>query len=112
MEYTYKQLDDYSTKLAIHLQTEYEVTKDDRIGMMLDHSLWSMVSILGILKSGGAYVPIEKSYPNDRKLYMIADTEMKGLIISSEDLNEVVELELDLPLFAIDVQLELSLIHI
>ena len=49
-----------------------------------------IVGILGIMKSGGAYVPIDPAYPRDRIAYMLADTG-SSVVLSTSGLQDVVE---------------------
>src|SRR5262245_1301206 len=47
---------------------------DVRIGLLVDRSLDAIVAMVGTLKAGAAYVPIDPSYPADRIEYMLADS--------------------------------------
>ncbi|MCX2765179.1 AMP-binding protein, partial [Aquimarina muelleri] len=58
-ELSYIDLYDRSNCLASHLQNHYHISTGDYVGVMQDRSDWSIISILGILKSGGVYVPID-----------------------------------------------------
>src|SRR5690606_5988857 len=53
------------------------------IGIYLERSPEMLISILGIMKAGAAYVPLDPIYPKDRLEFMLADTEAKLLITSS-----------------------------
>jgi tyrocidine synthetase III len=87
---TYKQLNEYSNKLAHHLKEEFDTRADDLIGLMLDKSEWLMIGILGILKAGGAYVPIDPSFPDNRKNYIIEDSNIKVLITEDRYFKDTV----------------------
>lgn len=71
---TYRTLDEVSNQLAHFLQSKNEIAPDDLIGLVLDRSEWMIISILAILKTGAAYVPIDKSYPEERINYMLEDS--------------------------------------
>ena len=101
---SYRELDAASTKLAAYLRTTYDVGANDLVGMMMPVDEWSIISILGILKSGAAYVPIDMNYPEERKKYMIEQSEMKALLIHSDSLLTTVDY--GVPLFAVDLQLD------
>ncbi|MGK9626079.1 AMP-binding protein, partial [Salmonella enterica subsp. enterica] len=58
-------------------------------------SHWSVVAILGILKAGGAYVPVDAETPVERVQYLIGDTQMKALIILSEEEEKAREYGVD-----------------
>ncbi len=71
---TYKELDERSNQLANFLLTNYTINKEDPIGVILERSDWLLVSFLAILKTGGCYVPIDPSYPIERKEYIEKDS--------------------------------------
>ncbi|CAM1366015.1 amino acid adenylation domain-containing protein [Tenacibaculum xiamenense] len=71
---TYKELDERSNQLANFLLTNYTINKEDPIGVILERSDWLLVSFLAILKTGGCYVPIDPSYPTERKEYIEKDS--------------------------------------
>ena len=78
-EMSYKELNEKANQLARHLK-KMGVKKQDFVGIYLERSIDLFVGILGILKTGAIYVPIDASYPMERKLYMIKDTGLKVLI--------------------------------
>ncbi len=102
-ELTYKELDDLSDRLAFHLRDTFSLEPDDMVGIMLERSHWAIVSILGVLKAGAAYVPIAPEYPEERKLFILKDTAVKALIIDSNSLFEVTDW--NLPLVVADIQI-------
>ncbi len=79
---SYKELNEKANQLARHLQ-KMGVKKQDFVGIYLDRSIDLFVGILGILKAGAIYVPIDASYPMERKLYMIKDTGLKIVITAA-----------------------------
>ncbi|KAA1241427.1 non-ribosomal peptide synthetase, partial [Aquimarina sp. RZ0] len=103
-ELTYKELNEKSNRLAHHLQKQYELDSGSFVGIMLERSEWSIISMLGIMKSGAVYVPIDTEYPISRKSFIIEDTQLKVLIIESENLFD--SIELNVPVFSIDIELE------
>jgi hypothetical protein len=56
---------------------------DSFIALCLDKSLEMIIGILGILKSGAAYVPIDPSYPDERIRYILEDTKATCLLTQS-----------------------------
>ncbi len=76
---SYLQLNERGNQLARHLQ-KLGVQKRDFVGVYLERSDALIIVILGILKAGAVYVPIDASYPMERKLYMIEHTGLKVLI--------------------------------
>jgi len=79
MSMTYKELDRKSDILASHLQL-LGVKPDMFVGLLVDKTFAMMVSILGILKSGGAYVPMDPGFPESRIKYMVEDSGVTMLV--------------------------------
>ncbi|HSX14173.1 MAG TPA: amino acid adenylation domain-containing protein [Chlamydiales bacterium] len=75
----YEELNAKANQLACYLQ-KLGVKKQDYVGIYLHRSIDLFVGILGILKAGAIYVPIDASYPKQRKLFMIQDTGLKILL--------------------------------
>ncbi|MEN5057172.1 amino acid adenylation domain-containing protein [Sphingobacterium kitahiroshimense] len=86
---TYKELEEKSNQLANYLIETYSVRSESRIGVMLDRSEKFIISILGILKAGAAYIPIDPTYPELRKHFIIKDTAIQLLITHSEYMSDV-----------------------
>ncbi|BFH69022.1 hypothetical protein J27TS7_06760 [Paenibacillus dendritiformis] len=79
---TYRELNQRANQLARTLR-EIGIGLDQRIGIMVERSLEMIVGIIAILKSGGAYVPIDPDYPEERIRYMLDDSEAKLLLTQS-----------------------------
>ncbi|WP_220395494.1 AMP-binding protein, partial [Bacteroides ovatus] len=77
---TYSQLNELSNRLAAYLQTKYKINQDDPIALCLNRSEYMLIAILGVLKSGGAYVPIDPDYPEDRIIHILSDTKAKVVL--------------------------------
>ncbi|WP_348738825.1 amino acid adenylation domain-containing protein, partial [Tenacibaculum sp. 190524A02b] len=92
---TYRELDNRSNQLAQYLINK-GVGENDFVGICLDRSLEMLVGILGVLKSGSAYVPIDPKYPQDRINYMLNDASinlvLSNTIVSKEVLGEQPEI--------------------
>lgn len=71
---TYQQLDALSNQFADYLQKEHKVLTGDLVGLMLDRDEYLLVSVLGILKAGCAYVPIDIEAPFNRIEYIENDS--------------------------------------
>lgn len=76
---SYRQLNERANQLAHHLR-RLGVQPDQFVGLCVDRSLEMMVGLLGILKSGGAYLPMDPKYPKDRLAYMLEDTQASILL--------------------------------
>lgn len=70
---TYAQLNKRANQLAWYLKSK-GVTAEKSVPICLERSPEMLIGIWGVLKSGGAYVPVDPEYPADRISYMITDT--------------------------------------
>ena len=82
IQLTYKSLNDQANQLANYLKQTHNIKPDRLIALCLDRNEHMLVAILAVLKSGGAYVPIDFSYPDERIKYILADTNTKLLLTS------------------------------
>ncbi|NIO87699.1 MAG: amino acid adenylation domain-containing protein [Candidatus Aminicenantes bacterium] len=76
---TYRELNRKSNQLA-HVLKEKGVLPDNIVGIMMERSIDMIIGILGILKVGGAYLPIDVDYPQERIDYMLKDSGAKILL--------------------------------
>ncbi|MEM9896903.1 MAG: amino acid adenylation domain-containing protein, partial [Bacteroidota bacterium] len=83
-QWTYEQLNKVSNQIGGYLRETYHIQSDDRVGIKLERGAWMVAAILGILKSGGAYVPIDGKYPQGRINYMIEDSDCKVVLDRKE----------------------------
>ena len=83
---TYKELNQRSNQLA-HFLIRSGIKPGDTIGISLKRSEEMIITLLGILKSGAAYVPIDPTFPKDRINYLLKDSGIK-ILITSSDLSE------------------------
>lgn len=83
---TYRELDIKSNQVAHCLRNEYSINNGDVVALVQDRSASLMINILGTLKAGAAYLPLDLTYPADRLAYMIKDCEAK-LIIHDKAFN-------------------------
>ncbi len=76
---TYQQLNQRANQLAHYLQRS-GVGPEVLVGIYMKRSIDMLVSILGVLKAGGAFVPFDVSLPQERLNFMIEDTQMPILL--------------------------------
>ncbi|NOQ28125.1 MAG: amino acid adenylation domain-containing protein, partial [Bacteroidales bacterium] len=76
---TYKELNIRSNQLAWQLK-ELGVNLGDAVGLNTDRTEELIIGILGILKCGAAYLPLNSSWPKERINFMLSDTCCKILI--------------------------------
>ncbi|MGW2559523.1 non-ribosomal peptide synthetase [Streptomyces sp. NPDC001514] len=77
---TYRELDDRSTRLAAGLRA-HGVRDGDRVGVCLERTAELVVTMLGVLKAGAAYVPADPAYPADRLAYTAKDSGL-GVVVT------------------------------
>ncbi|MDY8021009.1 non-ribosomal peptide synthetase [Paenibacillus polymyxa] len=70
---SYRELNEQSNRLATVLRAR-GVKPDDIVAIMTERSMEMVIGILGTLKAGGAYLPIDPSYPEERIHYMLEDS--------------------------------------
>jgi amino acid adenylation domain-containing protein len=79
---TYKQLDKTSDGLS-HLLREKGAEPGTIVGIMIERSVEMVFGLLGILKSGAAYLPIDPGYPRERINYLLKDSGAQVLLTDS-----------------------------
>ncbi len=80
---TYQELDNRANRLARHLQ-EMGVGPEVIVGICLERSVSAILSVLAVLKAGGAYLPLDPAYPGDRLAYMLENSRCALLITEPE----------------------------
>ncbi|HLP57172.1 MAG TPA: amino acid adenylation domain-containing protein, partial [Fluviicola sp.] len=86
---TYAELNDRSNRLARKIRKQYikrcgqELQPDTLVALYLDRGVDMIVSMLAVLKAGGAYIPVSPDYPEERFSHILNDT--AASIIVSED---------------------------
>ncbi|NOQ27705.1 MAG: amino acid adenylation domain-containing protein, partial [Bacteroidales bacterium] len=83
--YSYQDLDEELNKIANYL-IKRGVTEDQLVGLMAGRSSDMIIGILGILKTGGAYVPIDPAYPKERVNQLIEDSGI-NILLSTEQID-------------------------
>jgi len=76
---TYRELDERANQLA-HYLIESGVGKGTFVAISMERSLEMIIAALGVMKSGGAYIPLDPTYPSDRLGYMLEDSKAPVLL--------------------------------
>lgn len=84
-EITYIELENRTNQLAIYLQRR-GIRPDTIVGIYLHRSIDAIIAFLAVLKAGGAYLPLDTSYPKERLEYMLHDSNT-FLVITQRDLK-------------------------
>ncbi|MCP4155979.1 MAG: AMP-binding protein, partial [bacterium] len=87
---TYRQLDDTTRRLARILK-QRGVTSETIVALWAGRSLEMLIGIVGILKVGGAYMPLDPDYPEDRITFMLKDSNTDILLTPRKEVPGVGE---------------------
>jgi amino acid adenylation domain-containing protein len=79
---TYQELNDRSNQLAHYLQS-LGIKPNSLVGISIERSVEMVVGLLGILKAGATYVPLDPAYPPERVSYILKDSGAELLVTSS-----------------------------
>ena len=105
---SYKELNDKADVIAHMINSRLEGA-NRKIGLHFNHSVEMVASILGVIKSGNAYIPLSAEDPIDRKQYIMSDCEADLLIVQEELYDEN---DIDSDLIEIGKQLVLGKINV
>ncbi|MDO7906928.1 amino acid adenylation domain-containing protein [Paenibacillus sp. JX-17] len=94
--YTYEALNEQANRLAHHLLSR-GVVKGDFVTIFMDRSLETVISLLGIMKAGGVYVPLDPAHPYDRNSYIVEDTKSPFIVTKSAYREQALQLSGDIP---------------
>ncbi|MCX6582595.1 MAG: amino acid adenylation domain-containing protein [Candidatus Aminicenantes bacterium] len=96
---SYEELDKKADRLAHYLYHEKHIRPNDRVGIYMNRSLHYLIAILGIMKAGAAYIPIEPFLPFERVKQIIQDAETPVVISQARYLGAVNRLQWECPGF-------------
>jgi amino acid adenylation domain-containing protein len=82
-EFTYTWLNETSNRFANYLQDHFQITSGDFVAIKLDRDEHLLMAILGVLKTGAAYIPLDVNYPEKRIEYIENDSQAKLVIDAS-----------------------------
>jgi non-ribosomal peptide synthetase component F len=85
---TYAALDTESTRLAA-LLSRHGIGRGSRVGIFMPKSHRSVVAMLGILKAGAAYVPVDPHAPARRAAFILKDCAVRGLVSTGAKLGDL-----------------------
>ena len=81
-EMTYRELDRRANRLALDL-VKLGVGPETVVALALERSAEAVVAILGVLKAGGAYLPLDPGHPEDRLAFMIEDAGAVAVVVAA-----------------------------
>ncbi len=84
IQLTYGELNARANCIASKLRN-LGVKTDDRVAIIAERSIETVLGVVAVLKAGGAYVPIDPGYPVDRIQFMIEDCSPKAILIGKTE---------------------------
>jgi amino acid adenylation domain-containing protein len=87
-ELTYADLVEQAARLAAHLAS-VGVAPGDLVGVCMDRTKDLVVALLGVLKAGAAYVPLDPRYPSERLAYMISDAGLDVMLTQAHIMDSL-----------------------
>ncbi len=116
--WTYRELDDYSNLIAQELLKTTR-TEGEKIALLFEHDAPMIAAILGVLKAGKTYIPLDPEYPPDRVKYILEDSLASAVITNNKNLVRAQELiqnnhqlmnidDINIQETWVDIQLEIS----
>jgi amino acid adenylation domain-containing protein len=85
---TYRQLSDRSERLAWHLAARH-IGPGKLVGVFTERSTDLVVAILGILRAGAAYVPVDPTFPSERVATIASDAELAAIVSHTSLLEKI-----------------------
>ncbi|MFZ5989908.1 MAG: amino acid adenylation domain-containing protein, partial [Bacillota bacterium] len=90
---TYGQLDRRANQLAHYLKAEHGIKTGSVVGILMEQSVDRITAMLGVLKAGGAYIPIDPCYPVERVKAIVDDSSIRVLISSRKHIGTLNKLQ-------------------
>ncbi|WP_046759072.1 non-ribosomal peptide synthetase [Kordia jejudonensis] len=84
-EYSYLELDQKSDQIAAYIHSLKEATNVTAIGVLAERSTELIAILLGIMKAGKAYIPLDPTFPEERLQYIIDHSQLDVLISDQPD---------------------------
>ena len=104
--FSFGQLDELARKIQLCLQKQLVKDIEDDVGtplvaVMMTRSVGFIATILGILKVGAAYVPVDPAFPPDRQSYIFSHSKCQLLVADHDSYRSAVTLGAELPSYMI-----------
>ncbi len=85
-QWTYRQLNQMSNHVA-HTILERCDTSHERVALLFDHDAPMVAGLLGVLKAGKTYIPLDPNYPHERLAYMLGDSRASAIVTNGLQLD-------------------------
>ncbi|MEO1334403.1 MAG: amino acid adenylation domain-containing protein, partial [Myxococcota bacterium] len=102
---TYEQLDTAGRRVA-HRLRQMNIRPTDRVAVCLSRSVDLFVALIGVLKTGAAYIPLDPVYPAERVIDMVDDAQPKALITEASQPSGFLQDSEALSILQLDIEWE------
>jgi amino acid adenylation domain-containing protein len=85
---TYRELDQRANQLAHHLRRD-GIGRETRVGILMERSVEQAVALMGVLKAGACYVPLDPDFPRERLHYLLDDANVTLILTQARLANEL-----------------------
>ena len=101
---SYSELNQKANQIAHHLIGTYHVEEETIIPIILERSDLMISSLLGVLKTSSAYLPIDSDYPKDRVRYMLQDSKSQFILTDRVNFEKISDYcsDLDIQVICVD----------
>ncbi|MBF0573318.1 MAG: amino acid adenylation domain-containing protein, partial [Desulfamplus sp.] len=89
---SYKELNQYSNILGFSLRDSFGIVPDTPVGVLLNRSHYVPIALIGVLKSGGVFLPLDPESPLKRLQYIVKDSKAEIVITDKANLELAKEL--------------------
>src|SRR6202011_439862 len=87
-KWSYRQVNEEANRLA-HRLVRQAIGPESLVGIFLPRSPETVIALLGTLKTGAAYVPLDPAYPPDRLRFMLDDASLSAIVTDSSIHNQL-----------------------
>ncbi|WP_433077849.1 non-ribosomal peptide synthetase [Dactylosporangium sp. CA-052675] len=84
--FTYRDVDARADAVAVQLRSE-GVGRDQYVGVCLDREEWLIPALLGVLRAGAAYVPMDPAHPAERQSFVIGDARLRHVLVDKRQVD-------------------------
>jgi amino acid adenylation domain-containing protein len=89
LQLSYQELHQKSRQLALYLQQK-GVTNDTLVGLYANRSIEMLIGMIAILQAGGAYLPLDPDFPQERIQYMLEDSNT-SIVLTQHGLHQTIK---------------------
>jgi non-ribosomal peptide synthetase component F len=100
---TYRELNTRASHLAQYLRHQHGVGREVCVGLCMERSIEMVVGLLGIVKAGGVYVPLDPDMPPERLAFILEDADVT-LVLTEDAVREELPAEWSGPVIALDTE--------